>query len=162
MNTNNLYLHFVSNDDTHAVMDSWHLDRTPISFKEANDVINNMLQNYKKNKRGYIYHLCLAVCNKEEPNTILGWCGLDGTVNQVEPEIFIVLCEGYRGMGIGSWCAKEVIRIATDEYGIKSIHGGCDKNNAASKRVLEKSGMVQYGVNEEGDPQFIYQAPMVK
>ena len=32
-----------------------------------------------------------------------------------------MLCEGYRGVGIGSWCAKEVIRIAIDEYQIKNL-----------------------------------------
>ena len=158
MNTDSLYLRFITKDDVHLVMNSWRLDRSPISLNEAQNVIDNMLSNYKKNKRGYVYHLCLAVCSKEEPNIILGWCGLDGTLNQEEPEIFVVLCEGFRGMGIGSWCVKEVLRIAINDYSIQSVHGGCDKNNIASKRALEKGGMIQYALNDEGDPQFIYKA----
>ena len=58
-----------------------------------------MRDNYTKNTKGCIYHLCLAVCGKDRPETIMGWCGLDGRASHTEPEIFILLDEEYRGKG---------------------------------------------------------------
>ena len=46
--------------------------------------------------------LCLAVCGKDHPGTIMGWCGLDGRRNHAEPEIFILLDEEYRNKGYGT------------------------------------------------------------
>ena len=149
-----LFLHDVTEDDLSAVKNAWSLDRKPISDSEARDVIRNMRQNAVQNRCGHIRHLCLAVCSKEKPGTILGWCGLDGSVHPTEPEIFIVLCEDARYNGVGTWCVREILKIAAETYALRSVHGGCARENLASRRVLEKGGMVQYGTNEEGDPQF--------
>ena len=97
---------------------------------------------------------CLAVCGKENPGTIMGWCGLDGTRNHAEPEIFILLDEAYRNQGYGTQCVKELLRIAAEDYALSGVHGGCDKENIASARAMEKGGMVQYGTEENGDPLF--------
>ena len=84
----------------------------------------------------------------------MGWCGLDGSRNHTEPEIFILLDEPYRGKGYGTLCVKEMLRIATEDYAILSVHGGCAKENISSIRAMEKSGMKQYGTEENGDPLF--------
>lgn len=158
MEKHRLFLHAVTEEDLPEVIRTWPSDISPVSEEYARGVIANILKNYAKNKKGHIAHLCLAVCRGDEPGRILGWCGLDGSVNRSEPEIFIVLGENYRGKGIGTWCVKELLRTAVEDYSLKSVHGGCAKENTASKRALEKGGMVQYGTTEEGDPQFIYRA----
>lgn len=84
----------------------------------------------------------------------MGWCGLDGTRSHTEPEIFIILNEAYQNKGYGSWCVKEILRMAVEEYDLQSVHGGCAKDNIASGRVMEKAGMVQYGTQDNGDPVF--------
>ena len=53
---------------------------------------------------------------------------------------------------------KELLRIAAEDFCLQSVHGGCDKDNIASKRAMEKGGMVQYGTEEGGDPLFRFNA----
>ena len=107
-----------------------------------------------RSTEGCIYHLCFAVCKQTAPGIIIGWCGLDGRRSHVEPEIFILLDEGHRNQGYGTQCVKELLRIAAEDFALTSVHGGCAKENIASKRAMEKGGMVQYGTEYNGDPLF--------
>lgn len=154
--TERLILHYVTEDDLAEVARTWPSDHHPLTEKEAQDAIAFMLDNHARNTRGSIYHLCLAVCRKDDPDTIMGWCGLDGGRNCTEPEIFILLDEEYRNRGYGTECVKELLRIATEDFSLYSVHGGCDRNNIASRRAMEKGGMVQYGMEDNGDPLFRY------
>ncbi len=150
--TEQLILHFVTEDDTAEVARTWQSERRPISEAEAQAVISRMRRNYARNRRVCIVHLCLAVCPARDPHTIMGWCGLDGRRSHTEPEIFILLDEEYRGKGFGTQCVKELLRIAVSDFSLQSVHGGCDKSNAASQRAMEKGGMIRYGTEENGDP----------
>lgn len=152
--TESLILHFVTENDLAEVAWTWPSDHRPISEAEAAKAVATMRGNYARNSRGKVCHLCLAVCGKEHPGTIMGWCGLDGTENQAEPEIFILLDDAYRNRGYGTQCVKELLRIAADDYALQGVHGGCDRENFASARAMEKGGMVQYGTQENGDPLF--------
>ena len=156
--TEQLILHFVTEDDTAEVARTWPSDHSPVSEEEARGAIAYMRDSYAKNARGRVYHLCLAVCRKEDPRTIMGWCGLDGRACCTEPEIFILLDEAYRGKGYGTQCVKELLRIAADDFALRSVHGGCDKENIASARAMEKGGMVRYGTEDNGDPVFRFDA----
>ena len=64
----------------------------------------------------------------------------------------MLLEEGHRGKGYGTQCIKELLRIAAEDFSLPSVHGGCDKDNIASRRAMEKGGMVRYGTEENGDP----------
>ena len=88
----------------------------------------------------------------------MGWCGLDGSRNPAEPEIFILLDEEYRNRGYGTQCVRELLRIAAEDYSLSGVHGSCAKENTASARVMEKGGMIQYGMEENGDPLFRFTA----
>ena len=153
-----LILHFVTEDDLAEVARTWPSDHHPLSDAQAREMIAFMRGNHEKNTKGCIRHLCLAVCGKERPGTIMGWCGLDGTRDQTEPEIFILLDEAYRGQGYGTRCVRELLRIAAEDYALRSVHGGCAKDNIASARAMEKGGMVRYGTEENGDPLFRFTA----
>ena len=150
----NLILHFVTEDDLTEVARTWPADHHPLSDAEAREAIAYMRGNYERNMKGSLCHLCLAVCGKENPGTIMCWCGQDGTRNHAEPEIFILLDEAYRNQEYGTQCVKELLRIAAEDYALSGVHGGCDKENIASARAMEKGGMVQYGTEENGDPLF--------
>ena len=89
--TENLILHFVTENDLNEVARTWPADHHPLSDAEAREAIAHMRGNYERNAKGGIYHLCLAVCRADDPRTIMGWCGLDGSRNRAEPEIFILL-----------------------------------------------------------------------
>ena len=147
-----LLLRTVTEEDLAEVARTWPSDHCPIPEAEARGVIARMRGNEERNAAGHIAHLCLAVCRAEEPRTILGWCGLDGRRSPEEPEIFVLLEEGLRGKGYGTQCIKELLRIAAEDFSLPSVHGGCDKDNIASRRAMEKGGMVRYGTEENGDP----------
>ena len=87
----NLILHFVTKDDLSEVARTWPSDHHPLSDTEAQEAVAYMQRNYERNTKGCIRHLSLAVCGKEHPGTIMGWCGLDGSRNPAEPELFILL-----------------------------------------------------------------------
>ena len=152
--TEQLILRTVTEEDLSEVIRTWPSDHRPVSDAEARGAMDYMRDNYAKNTQGCIFHLCLAVCGKDHPETIMGWCGLDGRASHTEPEIFILLDEEYRGKGYGTQCVKGLLKIAAEDFGLRSVHGGCDKDNIASKRAMEKGGMVQYGTEENGDPLF--------
>ena len=152
--TENLILHFVTEEDLPEVARTWPADHHPLSDAEAREAIAYMRGNYERNAKGGICHLCLAVCRKDHPETIMGWCGLDGSRNPAEPEIFILLDEEYRNQGYGTQCVKELLRIAAEDYALSGVHGGCARENIASARAMEKGGMVQYGTEDNGDPLF--------
>ena len=151
-------LRTVTEKDLPEVIRTWPSDHRPVSEEEARGAIAYMRDNSAKNKKGSIAHLCLAVCRTGDPDTIMGWCGLDGRRSHTEPEIFILLDEEYRNKGYGTQCVEELLRMAAEEYELPGVHGGCDKNNIASKRAMEKGGMVQYGTEDNGDPLFRFTA----
>ena len=150
--TEDLILRAVTEDDIAEVVRTWPSDHRPVTEAEAQSAISRMRRNYTRNTSGCVCHLCLAVCGADDPQTIMGWCGLDGGASHTEPEIFILLDEAYRNKGYGTQCVRELLRIAVEDYSIQSIHGGCRKENYASRRAMEKGGMVQYGTEENGDP----------
>ena len=156
--TDRLILHFVTEEDVGEVARTWPADHSPLTEEEAQGAIAYMQGNHAKNTRGCLYHLCLAVCAAEHPQTILGWCGLDGSRSHTEPELFILLEEPYQNQGYGTQCVKELLRIAAEDFSLQSVHGGCAKDNLASRRVMEKGGMVQYATEENGDPLFRFYA----
>lgn len=152
--TDSCILRLVTVDDISEVARTWPADHSPLSEAEACDAIAYMQNNAAKNTKGCLRHLCLAVCSVEAPQTIMGWCGLDGSRSHTEPELFILLDEPYWNHGYGTECVKELLRFATEDFALPSVHGGCDKENVASRRVMEKGGMIQYGMEENGDPLF--------
>ena len=156
--TERLILRFVGEDDLAEVARTWPSDHRPVSEEEAKGAIDYMRGNHAKNAPGCLQHLCLAVCGAEDPRTIMGWCGLDGSQSHTEPEIFILLDEEFRNRGCGTECVKELLRIAAEDFSLPGVHGGCDKDNPASRRAMEKGGMVQYGTEDNGDPLFRFRA----
>ena len=152
--TDRLILHYVTEDDWAEVARTWPSDHRPLSEEETRGAISYMRGNYAKNTVGCLHHLCLAVCSADNPETIMGWCGLDGSVSHTEPEIFILLDEAYQNKGYGTQCVRELLRIAAEDYSLPSVHGGCARENLASRRAMEKGGMEQYGTEENGDPLF--------
>ena len=163
--TKDLVLRTVDTCDINEVARMWEFEKGCISIKEAQDAIDYMQNNQKKNKMGNIYHLCLAVYEKDK-DKIIGWCGLDGkTADKLH--IFFLIDKHYRNKGYATQCSKELISYAFNEACVPFINGGCDKDNIASFKVMKKSGMREDGFENNGDPLFIitrgqYQSNCVK
>jgi RimJ/RimL family protein N-acetyltransferase len=150
--TKDLILKTVTVNDIEEVARMWAFEKGSISMDEAQKAIEYMQNNHKQNKMGYIYHLCFAVFEKGK-NSIIGWCGLDGK-STGKLHIFYLIDGNYRNKGFATQCATKLLSYAFDEVQVPYINGGCDKNNIASYKVMEKVGMKQNGFEDNGDPLF--------
>lgn len=125
-----------------------------ISLEQAEEAIDTMINNYSQNKVGNIKHLCLAVCLKEIPTVIIGWCGLDGEVVKDKVVIFYIMDEQYRNKGYATQAAKAILQYAFEQAQLESVYGGCDKNNISSFKIMSSIGMKNYDVDDNNNPQF--------
>jgi RimJ/RimL family protein N-acetyltransferase len=100
----------------------------------------------------------LAVFEKGN-NTIIGWCGLDGK-EAGKLHIFYLVDASFRNKGYATQCAAKLLSYAFNDVGVAFVNGGCDKNNVASYRVMEKVGMKQNSFEDNGDPRFIIDREM--
>ena len=121
-----------------------------ITLQEAEKVLEAMQLRHSKNRPNAIFHLCLAVCRKEEPGKIIGWCGLDGRVSPNQIALFYIIAQEYRCKGYATQCACEVLRFAFEDMQCEFICGGCAKENIASFRVMEKAGMCHNEIYDDG------------
>lgn len=88
---------------------------------------------------------------KDNPNVIIGWCGLDGKAEAGKTVLFYIIDEKYRNKGYATQCAAELLRYAFEEMEYDIIYGGCAKSNVSSYKVMEKAGMSQNAFYENGD-----------
>ena len=153
--TTDLVLRTVTIQDLDEIARMWNFFDGGVSLEQARQVLDYITGNHARNHAGHLYHLCLAVCRKDAPAIICGWCGLDGKENPQQPEIFVLLQEGFRSKGYGTQCVTALLAYAFGEAGIHRVHGGCDKDNIASARMMCKAGMRHYCDSENGDPLFI-------
>ena len=151
--TGDLLLRTVSEEDIKEVARTFEYPNE-ISLEKAEKAINGMINNHKQNKIGYIKHLCLAVCLKEKPDRIIGWCGLDGEIEKDKVVLFYIITDEYRRKGYATQCARALLKYAFETVKLDRVYGGCDKDNTPSYRIMTKIGMVQYGFDENKNPQF--------
>jgi RimJ/RimL family protein N-acetyltransferase len=151
--TEDLMLRTVTDDDVSEVARMWEFEKGCISREEAQNAIKRMQDNHKRNHQGYIYHLCFAVFEKGK-NSIIGWCGLDGTSSADKLWIFYSIDKGYRNRRYATQCASKLLAYAFNDVGVLYVNGGCDKDNAASFNVMRKIGMSLVVYENNGDPLF--------
>ncbi len=96
----------------------------------------------------------MAVCLKENPNIIIGWCGLDGETEKGKTVIFYIIDEQYRNKGYATQGANAILEYAFEQLELESVYGGCDKSNIASFKIMSNIGMKNYGVDNNNNPQF--------
>ena len=150
--TKDLVLRTVNEEDISEVARMWSYEQETIPIEEAKAAVDFMLSNHQRNKTGCIYHLCLAVFEKQQAN-IIGWCGFDGrTAGRLD--IFYSIDPAFRNKGYATQCAERLLSYAFDEAEVSAVNGGCDRNNIASYRVMQKIGMMENGFEDNGDPRF--------
>lgn len=149
LHTDDLVLRTVTEDDILEIARMWEYPRET-TVEKTRQVLEKMEANHLKNKPREICHLCLGVFRKTEPEVIIGWCGLDGKISPGQTVLFYTIDEKFRSRGYATQCAAELLRYAFEDMEYDFIYGGCAKDNAASYRVMEKAGMVQDVVYEDG------------
>lgn len=150
LKTKNLVLRTVTHDDIDEVARMWNFEKGEISLDEAEKAINWMNENHKKNKLYNIFHLCFAVF-EENSNKIIGWCGLDGRNNSDNNiNIFYLIDKDYRKRGYATECAEKLLEYGFLKMRVTRIDGKCSKENIGSKKILQKIGMNNQIVEEDG------------
>ena len=147
--TRDLILRTVTQDDLKEIARMWEYPRET-TIDHAREALRYMEDTHRKNRPKAICHLCLGVFQKEKPDVITGWCGLDGEAEQGKTVLFYVIEEKYRNRGYATQCAVELLRYAFEDMEYDIIYGGCAKDNTGSYRVMQKAGMVQSSFYEDG------------
>lgn len=148
--TKDLILRTVTKNDIKEIARMWEYPKK-ITLVKAYKALNNMEANHTKNRKKSICHLCLGVFQKDQPNVIIGWCGLDGKAEAGKTVLFYIIDEKYRNKGYATQCAVKLINYAFEEMEYDIIYGGCAKNNMQSYRVMQKAGMIHNAFYENGD-----------
>ncbi len=153
LETPDLVLRTAGPEDLGEIARMWDFENGPIPQDEAGKVLERMERNHGKNRPGRIYHLCLAVTRADEPDRIIGWCGLDGTAGD-RLHLFYSIAPERRGRGYATQAARALLEYAFRTAEVPFVNGGCYRDNRASYRVMEKAGMRRAGEEANGDPLF--------
>jgi RimJ/RimL family protein N-acetyltransferase len=78
-----------------------------------------------------------------------GWAGIDGRSKDDEAEIGWYLTSRHWGRGYATEATRLLIDFACDTLGYHRLFATADPENAASRRVLEKSGLSYVGIVED-------------
>lgn len=148
--TNDLILRTMTENDIEEIARMWKYPHET-TIDKAYEALKYMEDTHNKNRKKSICHLCLGVFQKQEPNIIIGWCGLDGEAEIGKTVLFYMIDEKYRNQGYATQCAMELINYAFEKMEYDIIYGGCAKSNVESYKVMQKAGMVQNSFNENGD-----------
>lgn len=96
-------------------------------------------------------------CIEKSSGAFLGWCGVKHMPEDGEYDLGYRFLEEHWGKGYATEAASAVRDFARRELPGKRVVGKAMLDNAASRRVLEKIGMVFEGnIDEEGCPVAVY------
>lgn len=140
----------VTDNDVEEIARMWEYPQE-ITIDKAYEALRYMETTHNKNRQKAICHLCLGVFRKEDPNSIIGWCGLDGEAEKGKTVLFYIIDEKYRNRGYATQCTIELLRYAFEDMEYDVIYGGCARSNLESYRVMQKAGMIQNAFYENGD-----------
>jgi RimJ/RimL family protein N-acetyltransferase len=81
---------------------------------------------------------------------IVDGMGQPGMPTRTEGLIGYIVDPGFTGRGVASDLARGLLTAAFDHLGLRRVTAGCNADNSASVRVLEKAGMrrEQHGVED--------------
>jgi ribosomal-protein-alanine N-acetyltransferase len=145
--TSRLILRTVTMADADNVALIWNLDGSPLRPAETQARISWMLANQQQNAPGKLVYLGLVMIAKDT-GEFIGCCGLDR--DKGNPVLFYWLKRSHRGKGLATEAARAVLDHAFTGLALLTVNGATAFDNTASKRVMEKLGMVYVGLDEEG------------
>lgn len=147
--TDDLILRDVTENDIGEIARMWEYPKE-VTTEKAYEALEYMRNTHNRNRPKSICHLCLGVFRKEEPEKIIGWCGLDGEAEAGKTVIFYMIDEKHRNRGYATQCAFTVLKYAFMDMEYAIVYGGCAKDNRQSYRVMQKAGMSQVSFYEDG------------
>jgi ribosomal-protein-alanine N-acetyltransferase len=110
-------------------------DDVIISREQAAEVVTSSLETFATHGFGQ-----WVVMPKEE-DEVIGFCGFRFFGEEPEVEILYGLASSHWGQGLATEAAQAMLRCGFEEHGFERIWAGADPPNAASFRIMEKTGM---------------------
>ncbi len=149
LETDRLLLRTLRLDDAHAihrlVADPDVMKYLPgdmMSLGQVTETIAWLLDCYARNTPERIIKFTLAIVAKETGH-VIGWCGLGPLdVSPEDIEVFYGLSKVYWGKGLATEAAKAMLEYGFGTIGLDRIVAVVGCQNVASKRVIEKLGMI--------------------
>jgi len=119
-----------------------YLPEDVMSLQETKTTLTWIIECYGKNTPQHIVKFSAGVFHKEE-NRLIGWCGLGPLEFQPsEIEIYYGLSQDCWGQGFATEAAKALLDYGFGVIGLDKIVAIVMPENIASKRVIEKMGMI--------------------
>ncbi|UCD17905.1 MAG: GNAT family N-acetyltransferase [Candidatus Zixiibacteriota bacterium] len=119
-----------------------YLPENVMTLDEVREIIAWLLDCYQKNTPDNIVKFTVAVELKDS-NELIGWCGL-GPLEFApsETEIFCGFARQFWGRGIATEAARAMLGYGFETVGLIEIAAVVHPDNVASKRVIEKMGLI--------------------
>ena len=92
----------------------------------------------------------------DDSRTVVGYLSFTGLEDDGVLEIGYGTNEGYEGQGYMTEAVAAVVRWAAAHDGVRRIEAETEESNAASRRVLEKTGFVPTGAMGEEGPRYVF------
>lgn len=108
----------------------------PLPRQRAAANLKNILQHW--DQRGFGWWA--AICNADA--RLIGWCGLMFVDELAETEVAYLLDRPYWSRGLATEAAHASLRYGFEELQLERIIALAHIKNIASRRVMEKNGMV--------------------
>jgi len=110
-------------------------DDIVITREQALSVVNGSIENFETH--GFDMWGVLP----KDREVLIGFCGFRFFGDPPEVEILFGIAPAYWGQGLATEAAKAMLRYGFEEHGFDRILAGAEAPNAASFRVMEKTGM---------------------
>jgi ribosomal-protein-alanine N-acetyltransferase len=118
-----------------------YLPEDVMKLEEARDTLNWIIESYGVNTPDQIRKFTVAVA-RNRSNEIIGWCGLGPLEFDPERiELYYGISYPDWGKGYATEAARAMLRYGFEMVGLREIVAVVNRENLASKRVLEKLGM---------------------
>jgi RimJ/RimL family protein N-acetyltransferase len=108
----------------------------PPSLDRVQSLIARQLAHWQEHGYGW------WAAELRESQELIGWCGLQFLPEFVKTEVAYLLGKPYWGKGLGSEAARVAVQFGLETLRLESILAIVHVDNAASRRVIEKLGMV--------------------
>ena len=111
-----------------------------------NDAKDWILAMPKRRKAGLEYDFAII---KKDDKKLIGSISL--MINKIYPcaEIGYWIAKPFWGKGYATEATKKIIEFAFENLGLHKVYAKCYRENIASAKVIEKSGLVKVGILTE-------------